>query len=68
MEQLVQVPQMEHGGFRRHEGALGLSVCRVAGRTFLVRVHDTGWGDTASPGQYINTGQRGRADPGADRG
>ena len=45
--------------FRRYEGALGLGVVRACwGTRGSLRVHDTGWGDTASPWLYTNTGHR----------
>ena len=37
--------------------ARGLAAVRTAGSVFLVATYDTGWGGTASPGRYINTGQ-----------
>ena len=49
-EQLVEVPGFEFVFVRRAEGALCLGVVRVAGHTFLMRVHDTGWSDTAGQG------------------
>ena len=57
-EQLVDVPGFEFVFVRRAEGALCLGVVRAAGHTWAMRVHDTGWRDTASPGRYINTGHR----------
>ena len=41
---------------RRVEGALSAAVCRAAGHTWAMRVHDTGWSDFAGPGRYTNTG------------
>ena len=55
-EQLVELPVFDYVGFRRHEGALGLGVCRVPGHVFFVRVHDKMWSDTASQGRLTNTG------------
>ena len=56
--QLVEVPLIEFIVFRRHAGELGIAVCRDARDTRMMRVHDTGWRDTASPGRYTNTGHR----------
>ena len=53
-EQLVELPVFDHVGFRRYEGALGLGVCRVPGHVFFVRVHDTGWRDTANWAQVTS--------------
>ena len=55
-EQLVEVPEFEFVFVRRIEGALSIAVCRAAGHTWAMRVHDTGWSDTAGPGRYTNTG------------
>ena len=55
-EQLVEVPGFEFVFVTRAEGALCLGVVRAAGHTWVIRVHITGWRDTASPGRYINTG------------
>ena len=55
-EQLVEVPGFEFVFVRRVEGALSIAVCRAAGHTWAMRVHDTGWSDTAGPGRYTNTG------------
>ena len=57
-EQLVAVLGYEFVFVRRAEGALCLGVVRAAGHTWAMRVHDTGWRDTASPGRFLNTGQR----------
>ena len=38
------------------EGASSIAVCRAAGHTWAMTVHDTGWSDTAGPGRYTNTG------------
>ena len=53
-EQLVAVPGFEFVFVRRAEGALCLGIVRAAGHTLAMRVHDTGWRDTAGPGRYIN--------------
>ena len=42
-EQLVAVPVIEFIVFRRHEGELGIAVCRDARTTWMMRAHDTGW-------------------------
>ena len=55
-EQLVEVPGFEFVFVRRVEGALSIAVCRAAGHTWAMHVHDTGWSDTAGPGRYTNTG------------
>ena len=55
-EQLVAVPVVEFTVFRRLEGVLGIAFVRVAGHTYIMRVRDAGWRDTASPGRYTNTG------------
>ena len=57
-EQLVAVPVIEFIVFRRLQGELGIAVCRDARTTCIMRVHDTGWRDTTSPGRYTNTGHR----------
>ena len=54
-EQLVAVPVIEFIIFRRHEGELGIAVCRDTRTTWMMRAHDTGWSDTAGPGRYTNT-------------
>ena len=56
-EQLVAVPGFEFVFVGRVEGALCLGVVR-AGHTWFMRVCDTGWRDTASPGRKTNTGHR----------
>ena len=55
-EQLVEVPVIEFIVFRRHAGELGIAVCRDTRTTWMMRVYDTGWSDTAGPGRYTNTG------------
>ena len=57
-EQLVRVPVFEYVGLRRSEGALGIAIVLAAGHTWFMRMHDTGWRDTASPGRCTNTGHR----------
>ena len=57
-EQLVAVPGFEFVFVGRAEGALCLGVVRAAGHTWFMRVCDTGWRDTASPGRFSNTGHR----------
>ena len=64
-EQLVQVLEVEYAVVARGEGAEGLAFCRVAGYVWVVRVHDTGWGGSASPGRKTNTGRRAHS---AERG
>ena len=55
-KQLVVVPGFEFVFVRRVEGAISIAVCRAAGHTWAMRVHDTGWSDTADPGRHTNTG------------
>ena len=50
-EQLVEVPGFEFVFVR-----LCLGVVSAAGYTWAMRVHDTGWSDTACPGRHTNTG------------
>ena len=49
-EQLVAVPGFEFVFGRRAEGALCLGIVHAAGHTWAMRVHDTGWRDTAGQG------------------
>ena len=42
-EQLVAVPVIERIIVARGQGAGGVAWCHTAGRTWLMRVHDTGW-------------------------
>ena len=57
-QKLVEVPGFEFVFVRRVEGAHSTAVCRAAGHTWTMRVHDTGWSDTAAPGRFSNTGHR----------
>ena len=57
-EQLVEVLGFDFVFVRHIEGASRIAVCRAAGHTWGVHVHDTGWSDTADPGRYTNTGHR----------
>ena len=57
-EQLVAVPVIQFIIFRRHEGELGIAVCRDTRTTWMMCVYDTGWSDTASPGRCTNIGHR----------
>ena len=57
-EQLVAVPVIESVVVARGWGADGLALSHTAGHTWIMRVHDTGWRDTTSPGRYANTGHR----------
>ena len=53
-EQLVEVLGFVLVFVRRIEGAPSIAVCRAD--TWALPVHDSGWGDTAGPGRYTNTG------------
>ena len=57
-EQLVEVLGFDFVFVRHIEGASSIAVCRAAGHTWGMNVHDTGWSDTAGPGRYTNTGHR----------
>ena len=41
----MEVPGFEFVFVRRIEDASSIAVCRAAGHTFAMRVHDTGWVD-----------------------
>ena len=50
-EQLVEVLGFDFVFVRPIEGASSIAVCRAAGHTWAMTVHDTGWSDTAGPGR-----------------
>ena len=57
-EQLAEFHEIVHVVVAPSVDSRGLAaICTAVGSVFLVASNDTGWGGTASPGRFLNTGQ-----------